>query len=268
MKLVLFSGSHPRHLFINSKVLEYFDQFLIIIMQREELVPEPPDYLLESDKDLFIKHFRNRNKVEKEIYGDLSSEKVFNGYQTINVTDKDLNSKSVADKIKIFNPDFAFIFGVNLILDPVINILPEDKINLHLGLSPWYKGGATLFYPFYNLRPQYCGCTFHKITKEADAGEIIHQCVPKLEYGDKIHDVGAKCVLKAKEDLPLILNYWKKERKFIGQKQKIMGKNWIGSDFHATQLRVIYDLFNDQIVDKYLDGELEQKKPKIFTCIK
>lgn len=47
-----------------------------------------------------------------------------------------------------------------------------------------------------------------------------------------------------------------------------MGKNWIGSDFHAAQLRVIYDLFNDQIVDKYLGGELEQKKPKIFICIR
>ena len=46
-----------------------------------------------------------------------------------------------------------------------------------------------------------------------------------------------------------------------------MGKNWIGSDFHASQLRVIYELFNDDIVDRYLNGELEQKKPKIFSCI-
>ena len=46
-------------------------------MQREELIPVPPLNLIESDKKLFIRHFENRNKVEKEIYGDLSPEKVF-----------------------------------------------------------------------------------------------------------------------------------------------------------------------------------------------
>ena len=46
-----------------------------------------------------------------------------------------------------------------------------------------------------------------------------------------------------------------------------MGKNWIGSDFHASQLGVIYELFNDGIVDRYLNGELEQTKPKIFSYI-
>ena len=89
-------------------------------------------------------------------------------------------------EVKQFNADFCFIFGANLILDPVIENLPQNKINLHLGLSPWYKGAATLYWPFYNLKPQFCGVTFHQITKDADAGEIIHQCVPKLEYGDKI----------------------------------------------------------------------------------
>ena len=267
MKLILFSGSHPRHLFINKSILEFFEDILVIVMQREELIPVPPLNLIESDKKLFIRHFENRNKVEKEIYGDLSPEKVFSGYKTIFINDKQLNTESIANEVSSFDADFAFIFGVNLILDPVIEKLPEDKINLHLGLSPWYKGGATLYYPFYQLRPQYCGCTFHKITKEADAGEIIHQCVPKLEYGDKIHDVGTKCVIKAKEDLPLIIKHWKKNKSFIGLKQKTTGKNWIGSDFHASQLRVIYELFNDDIVDKYLDGQLQQKMPKIFSCI-
>jgi len=33
-------------------------------------------------------------------------------------------------------------------------------------------------------------------------------------------------------------------------------------------LRVIYNLFDDNIVDKYLNGELEQRKPNLFTCLK
>ena len=267
MKLILFSGSHPRHLFINKRVLDFFDDVLVIVMQREEVLPEPPSNLNQLDKKLFIKHFANRYEVEKNTYGNLSSKEVFKGYKTIYIDQNELNTERIAKEVEIFSPDIAFIFGVDLILDPVLDKLPVDKINLHLGLSPWYKGGATLYFPFYHLRPQYCGCTFHKITKDADAGEIIHQCVPKLEYGDKIHDVGAKCVLKAREDLTPIFEYWKENKSFRGKKQNIMGKNWLASDFHASQLRVIYKLFNDDIVDRYLNKDLEQKKPRLFSCI-
>ena len=108
---------------------------------------------------------------------------------------------------------------------------------------------------------------FHQITKKADAGEIVHQCVPVLEYGDKIHDVGAKCVLKAVEDLPLIFNHWLKERKFEGVEQTTSGKNWISKDFHPSQLRVIYELFNDDIVDKYLNGDIGNRLPKLISCV-
>ncbi len=267
MKLLLFSGSHPRHLFVNQNTLKYFDDVLVVVMQREELIPEPPINIIDSDKKLFVKHFQNRNKVEREIYGDLKPENIYKKFKTIYITSNDLNTSKMAKEVEEFNADFSFIFGVNLILDPVISKLPKDKINLHLGLSPWYKGGATLYYPFYNLQPQFCGCTFHQITKKADAGEIIHQCVPKLEYGDKIHDVGAKCVLKAVEDLPLIFNHWLRERKFEGSKQTTSGKNWISKDFHPAQLRVIYELFNDDIVDRYLNGEIEQRLPKLITCL-
>ena len=262
MKLVLFSGSHPRHLFINKRVLDFFEDILIIVMQREELIPEPPTNLNQLDKKLFTKHFANRYEVEKKTYGELVAKEVFKDHKTIYISQHELNTHRIAEEVENFSPDIAFIFGVDLILDPVLDKLPVDKINLHLGLSPWYKGGATLYFPFYHLRPQYCGCTFHQITKDADAGEIIHQCVPKLEYGDTIHDVGAKCVLKARKDLANIFNYWKVNKAFKGKKQIIMGKNWISSDFHASQLRVIYELFDDDIVDKYLNKDFEQKKPK------
>ena len=267
MKLLLFSGSHPRHLFVNQKVLEFFDEVMVIIMQREALIPEPPSDLSFEDRELFIKHFANRSKVEIEAYGNLEVKDIYKNTKNIFVSDKELNTLKIANEIKEFNADFAFIFGVNLILDPVINVLPENKINLHLGLSPWYKGSATLYFPFYNLRPQYCGSTFHQITRKADAGEIIHQCVPVLNYGDKIHDVGAKCVLKAKEDLSPLIKHWLKEGNFDGEKQLVTGKNWLGSDFHASQLRVIYKLFDDDIVDAYLNGHLEQRQPKLVSCL-
>ena len=267
MKLILFSGDHPRHLFVNKKVLEFFDDIFVIVMQREELLPTPPSDLDNHDKELFQLHFENRHRVETSVYGELNARDVFKNFNSIFIKPNELNTEIVADKVKKFNADFCFIFGVHLILDPVIDVLPKDKINLHLGLSPWYKGGATLFWPFYHLEPQFCGSTFHQITKQADAGEIIHQCVPELRPGDKIHDVGARCILKARDDLSRIFDHWKSEKGFEGIVQKTSGRNWRGVDFHASQLRVIYDLYQDKIVDSYLSGALGNRKPKLISCI-
>lgn len=67
--------------------------------------------------------------------------------------------------------------------------------------------------------------TIHQITKKADAGEIIHQCLPELLSGDNIHDVGARCVVKARDDLKKVLTHWKSERGFKGVLQKTSGRN-------------------------------------------
>ena len=267
MKAILFSGNHPRHLFVNKEILKHFNEVLVIVMEREELIPSPPDDVSPLDAALFSKHFTNRHLVEKHIYGDLCPEKVFCDVETSFIRPEQLNTPQIAKKVADFDADFCFIFGVDLILQPVINILPANKINLHLGLSPYYKGAATLFWPFFHLQPQFCGVTFHQITEQPDAGAIIHQSVPCLEYGDKIHDIGAKCVIKAKEDLSKIIQHFKLHFGFKGKIQKTSGRNWRSSDFHASHLRVVYQLFDDNIVDLHLSGNLTNKNPNLFTCI-
>ena len=53
MKLLLFSGTHSRHLFVNREILKYFDEALIIVMERESVLPQTPNNLCTHDKNLF-----------------------------------------------------------------------------------------------------------------------------------------------------------------------------------------------------------------------
>ena len=85
--------------------------------------------------------------------------------------------------------------------------------------------------------------------------------------GDTIHDVGARCVVKSKDELSKIFCYWRKSQRFEGTLQETYGRNWRRVYFHASQLRVIYDLYKDDIVDNYLYGNLSNKKPKLISCI-
>ena len=61
------------------------------------------------------------------------------------------------------------------------------KWNIHGGLSPWYRGGVTHFWPSYLLEPEYTGMTLHELTNDIDGGGIIHQNISSLNIKDGIH---------------------------------------------------------------------------------
>ena len=102
-------------------------------MQREELVPSPPENLTTHDKKLFTKHFANRNKIEVDTYGHLNAEKVYKNCNTIFIKPSELNTQKVAKKVKQFNADFCFIFGANL--DNMAKKLLFKKTNKSIGAA-------------------------------------------------------------------------------------------------------------------------------------
>ncbi len=267
MRVLIFSGTHDRHRFVHQRVTETFPDHFAIVMKREETVPAPPPGLADIDRENFIRHFRDRDAVERRVYGHIPPETVFAPDRHLAVVPEDLNGPKVLAAIEKFDADIAVVFGCGMLKDPVLGALPENKINMHLGLSPWYKGGATLFWPFYFLQPQFAGVTFHQINERPDYGEIIHQVVPTLSRGDGVHDVGANTVLAAREGFVDILRKFEAEGGFNGKHQKTTGRVWRGKDFHASHLRVLYTLFDNDIVDHYLDGNLGDDQPVLFSCL-
>ena len=266
MRILLFSGNHPRHLFIHRALLEHFKVCGVVSMQREALILDPPSNITSHDRALFVRHFQERFDVEAGTYGADTPETVFRGVPSRFVAPADLNTAATADFVRQCKPDAVFIFGVDLIKDPVFSALPRDKVNMHLGLSPWYRGSATLFWPFYNLEPQYAGTTFHQIVAEADAGAVIHQCAPELKRGDGIHDVGCRTVVQARDHAVNLFQSRMRLGRFDETIQRTTGRLYLTSQFRAAHLRVVYDLFGNRMVDAYLDGHLGTHEPKLIRA--
>ena len=265
MKILLFSGTHSRHLFLHKKIINSGNECRSIIMEREKIIPKlnnESTKVQSIDRDNYKFHFDERYRVEKEFYGELDFKEVFSEMKSLYCTKDELNSSKSIEFIKEFNPDISIVFGSGIISKLLIDLLPNDTINVHLGLSPMYKGSATLFWPFYNLEPQFAGVTFHKITAKVDAGDILHQSVPKMEYGDGIHELSAKAVVKASDELINLIER-KKSKGWEYVKQRNSGKLYLTSDFKPHHLRVIYNLFNNNIVDEYLDKKLSMTEPEL-----
>mgnify|MGYP001377896937 FL=1 len=266
MKILLISGTHSRHLYLHKKIIDLGLECKAIIMQRESVmqsVNTDSDELENKDKENLKFHFNERFKIETKIFGELDAKKIFSNVPNLFCEKKDLNSKKILDYISSFEADICIVFGSGLLSDKTLKKLPIDTINVHLGLSPFYRGSATLFWPFYNLEPQFVGATFHKVSNVTDGGDILHQTVPKLEYGYGIHDLSAKTVEGAADDLLKLIEI-KKNKKWFYHKQKTSGRLYLTKDFKPAHLRVIYDLYNNSIVDEYLNKKLSQHTPKLI----
>jgi methionyl-tRNA formyltransferase len=253
-------GNHARHLYYANCIEKSFALVGAVIEQREAVLPTPPERISQRDKKNFIRHFAERQQAEEKYFSKVSQPQC----PVKIVTEESLNSIETRKFIEEIKPDVVLIFGCGLIKDPVVSVLPYHTINMHLGLSPWYRGSATLFWPFYFLEPNFAGSTFHYITSEPDAGDIVHQVVPELNYGDGIHDVGCRTVLQSAKEAVLILKKLESTGEITRHKQRSSGKNFLTRDFRPEHLRVIYDLFNNRLVDAYLDNEVKTRKPKLI----
>lgn len=257
MKILGISGTHPRHLYYFSAIHKNFGLAAMIFETRENIVPQPPPGISEHDRSNFVIHFKKRDKAECHYFGNPA----LPDCPTLKLPLGNLNSQEAVDFVRRVNPDLALIYGSGMVRELLFSALPHHTINLHGGLSPRYRGAATLFWPFYFMEPTYAGCTFHYIVSEPDAGKIIHQTTPPLDPADGIHDVGCKAVVDATANMLQLLNVFSKQGGWRVFRQKSSGKNFLQKDFKAEHLRVNYDLFADKMIMRYLEGKLSATKP-------
>jgi len=154
------------------------------------------------------------------------------------LTKDEINSEMALSFAKDKNPDVIFLFGTCILKDIWLDKFPNKIINLHLGLSPFYRGSATLFWPIYNNCISCVGVTVHITSKKVDAGEIIARFKPNLEKGDDYYDINLKAIKAGIDSIASVsIDYINGNRSTIKQdlsKSKLYKK----SDFSEKKLQI------------------------------
>lgn len=262
MRIVLLTGTHPRHAFVRH-CLESTGQLVgVLIERREEFVPSPPANLNRGLTQLFERHFRNRSESELAFFSTSPALDV----NSLIVDTSELNSAVVRKFLNQCAPDLLISYGVHKISDETLSLISSPlKWNIHGGLSPWYRGVATNFWPSYFLEPQMTGMTIHELTRDIDGGKIIHQVASELVKDDGIHDLANRAVRKLGQDLPTLVSKILDESMSEPVSQRTTGRIWRGLDWRPEHLQPVYELYEDRIVDLYLQGEFEVRQPSLIT---
>ncbi len=247
MKTVLLTSNSYRHQYIARCLGEQTDLQLIITEEKSAKISDT-SALSNEDAEFQRAHFRKREDSEIDFFGrggfpdqDLQ----------LKVPHREINTELTLKILKEISPDFIILFGSSVIKDELLKAFPNRFINLHLGLSPWYKGSATNLFPLIDGRPELVGATIHLATAEVDAGGILHQLRPELEKNDGIHEVGNKVINQAGEILPKVLKAYK-NGKIIPARQGNPGKICRIKDLTTEKLRKAYQNIEKGMIPEYL----------------
>jgi|TARA_Y100000310_G_scaffold214702_1_gene215647 methionyl-tRNA formyltransferase len=255
MKIVIFTSNAMRHKFVANTLAPHADEVLVISESKSKNSPGATDV---DKSPRMIEHFRLRSESEKKFFGGHDTFKA----KSVLVEASGVNSPHIYELVKNFNPDVAFVFGSGFIKEPLLSLIPEGRfINLHLGLSPYYRGSGTNFWPFVNNELEYVGATILHLDSGIDTGDIIAHVRPKIEHGDTVHIVGNKTIQSAAEILVTIIQMLKKGEEIPRLKQwKVSSEHvYKRKDFDDEALDQYYDNLEDGLFDVYASHPKEIK---------
>ena len=258
MKIVLLTSDNLRHKFIASVISKQLDLKLIVIEAKSAKIQNTSELNIE-DAEFISSHFKSRNKSEKQFFG---------GYKEFpeeilqrRIPHGNINSWEVNEAIDKITPDLIVLFGTSIIKEALLGKYSGKIINLHLGLSPYYKGSATNLFPYYHNEPECVGATIHLATAKVDQGSILHQLRPNIEVNDDLHCIGNKTILKAGEILPKLLESYS-NGKILPITQTSAGRICRIKDLTPVVLRTIYDNFEKGMIKEYLQKKEERDDQK------
>ncbi len=263
MKIALFTGTAYRHLFYANTIAEAADVVLHVKTIRSNVLTDeiPDSEFNQSDRQLLKAHSDLRLAKEKEYFLPKADETLHIPV-SFEVSMKDLNSVRVIEAIVAAKPDVVLVYGTGLLKEALLAVMPKWLINLHAGLSPYYRGAATLYWPIYFMQPQSVGFTLHLIDKDIDHGAILHQNRPDIKADDSIHDLGCRTIVVAANDVLKLLPLIEKDE-IQSRAPTTEGRIFYERDFKPYHLRVTNALMKQKLFREYLENRHLFPDPKI-----
>jgi methionyl-tRNA formyltransferase len=157
-------------------------------------------------------------------------------------------------------PDLIFLFGTSILSEEWLTRFPRRIINLHLGLSPYYRGSATLFWPLANNEPECVGATIHLAEKHVDSGQILARVKPELSVNDNYYSINYKTIRQTIDTLPdVAMRYVRGEIEPIAQDLRL-GKIYRKADFNEDSLSRALRGIGNGLTAQQLDSVRTSKK--------
>lgn len=265
MRIVILTSNQRRHNYLIRQLSSNFNVCGII---REE---KKRDYGKKGEGTQYEKqvrkYFEDREKSEKEFFDNFL--KMEPKEDIFEIPAGEINESYVCEKISAWKPDYIIVFGSSILKEEIINLMPRKRIiNMHLGLSPYYRGSGTNFWALYNKEPQCVGVTIHYLDKNIDSGEIIVQGRPLIVIDDTPHSIGNKTIAAGVNLMIKLLKEIEQGKEIKSQKQDLSsGKLYKFKDCEPAHIIELVEKWDNGLIRDYVRAKDALKEIKLIDNI-
>ncbi len=195
MRLLILTSTALRHHYLINHAADEAD---VVGVWQEQKSFEPLRYAKSADDEAVIRHhFAAREASEADWFHGEQTLRIADGCVYRNVAPNGCNASDQIELMTAVRPDVVVVFGTGILRGDLIRAFPDRILNLHLGLSPYYRGAGTNFWPLVNREPEDVGATIHYLDEGIDTGPIVAHARPQVSASDGPHDLGNRTIVAA-----------------------------------------------------------------------
>lgn len=245
MRAIVLTSTMRRHQFVANTLALHLD---VAHVWQERKSFDPLRYAADAVEAAVIRrHFEARDASEAAYFG--AHDRV-QAPATV-LAPGGCNDPAQIEAMRAAAPDVVLVFGTGLLKAPLIDAFPRRILNIHLGLSPYYRGAGTNFWPLVNGEPEYCGATIHYLDAGVDAGPIVAHVRPDMRPADGPHEIGNQIIVQAADALAAAARACGRGH-VRGIEQSGKGRVYRRADFSAAAVSRLYDNFAGGMIGAYL----------------
>lgn len=241
MKITLFSSNQPRHLNLAKELAKIADE-VFFISEVNSIIPEETANFRDKS-EVMQRYFAKVILAEKRVFGDIDF--LPDNIHQLAIKGGDLNLLTDRQLRDALSSDIYIVFGASYIKGWLVDFLVANQaLNIHMGISPYYRGSSCNFWALYDYNPAYVGATIHMLSKGLDSGDMLFHCLPNLIEADSAFDFTMRSVSAAHFGLCRSI-----------KNQTILSMNRTKQD-RSLELRYTRDSeFNEKIANEFLKRE-------------
>jgi len=180
MKVTLFTSNNYRHNYLINLLSNFCDE-LWVVQECTTLFTGKSDKKC-KDQNIIEKYFTKVLDAQNKIFKKEYVNKNIKNIKTLPILSGELNKLPLSYLDDFLKSDIYVVFGSSYIKSELVDFLVKQKtINIHAGVSPYYRGTDCNFWALYDNNPHLVGSTIHLLSKGLDSGPILYHAMSNLK---------------------------------------------------------------------------------------
>ena len=253
MKITLFTTNKNRHNYLINLLSKISDELFVVQECGTIFSGIVPGHYPVSET--MKEYFEQVNDAQSKLFGNSYVNSSSKNIKLLPILSGDLNKCSLTFLSDFLKSDIYVVFGSSYIKRELVDYLVKQKaINIHMGVSPYYRGTDCNFWALYDNNPHLAGATIHMLSKGLDSGPMLYHAMSNIktnpfEYTMSTVKAAFHSIAERIEDKSIF------EIKPIIQNKK-------------NEIRYSKKIeFNDEVVKKYFNKEINLNSKKFDNSL-